>query len=290
MRIVITGGNSGIGRAAALRLARAGHEVVATTRSRERAAKLVDEVDASGLAVTLEQLDVADDASVAEGFERILAGGPVDVLVNNAGVGSNASLEDASMEEWRSVYETNVFGPVRCTQAVLPSMRERGAGHVCMVSSVVGRVASVGQAVYTSSKWAMEGYSETLALEVARHGIGVSIVEPGVTRTAILAKNTEAPEGPYAAAYTRMFAMYLSLIPTAPEADAAAAVIEAAITSDEPRLRWRSGADAESLIGGWESMTEAERLELATTDDEAYRAMWRERFAIDLSPGWPGGA
>ncbi|MEM9035243.1 MAG: SDR family oxidoreductase [Actinomycetota bacterium] len=287
MRIVITGGNSGIGRAAALRLARAGHEVVATSRSIERAGKLLEEVEADGLPVTIEQLDVADDASVSDGFDRILVDGPVDVLVNNAGIGSNAAFEDADLDEWRSVYETNVFGPVRCTRAVLPSMRERGAGHICMVSSVVGRLASVGQPVYTSSKWAMEGYTEVLALEVDRFGIGVSLVEPGVTRTAILAKNTDAPDSAYASAYQRMFAMYLSLIPTAPEADAAAEVIEQAITSDERRLRWRSGDDAEALISGRERMTEADLLRLATPDDEEYRAMWREWFGIDLTPGWP---
>lgn len=289
VRIVITGANSGIGRAAALRLARAGHQVVATTRSMDRAAKLVGQVEAEGLPVAVELLDVADDASVTDGFARMLDEGPIDVLVNNAGIASNAAFEDADLDEWRSVYETNVFGPVRCTRAVLGSMRERGSGHICMVSSVVGRIASVGQPVYTSSKWAMEGYSEVLALEVGRFGIGVSLVEPGVTRTAILAKNSEAPDSPYGFAYQRMFAMYGSLIPTAPDADAAAAVIEAAITSDQPRLRWRSGDDAEALISGRERMAEADLVRLATPDDEEYRAMWREWFGIDLSSGWPGG-
>ncbi len=289
MRIVITGANSGIGRATALHLVRQGHEVVATARTPERATKLVEQIEAESLPVSLVPLDVSDDASVDACFDRIAAEhGPVDVLVNNAGVGSNASLEDASMEEWHGVYETNTFGPVRCTQAVLPSMRERGSGHICMVSSVVGRLASVGQAVYTSSKWAMEGYAEVLALEVARFGIGVSIVEPGVTRTAILAKNTEAPDGPYAGAYARMFAMYLSLIPDAPEADLTARVIEEAITSDEPRLRWRSGADAEVMMSGREEMSEADFLALATADDDEYRALWRRWFDIDLSIGWPG--
>ncbi len=289
MRIVITGGNSGIGRAAALHLARQGHEVVATARNPDGATTLFEAIEADSLPIRLVRLDVTDDDSVRDCFERIgTEHGPVDVLVNNAGIGSNFTLEDAPMEEWHSVYEANTFGPVRCTQAVLPSMREQGSGHICMVSSVVGRLASIGQAVYTSSKWAMEGYSEVLALEVAPFGIDVTIVEPGVTRTAILAKNTTAPEGPYAGAYARMFAMYLSLIPDAPEADLTARVIEEAITANEPRLRWRSGDDADAMIGGRAQLTDEEFLQLATADDDRYQELWREWFGIDLSPGFPG--
>ncbi|MEM9711627.1 MAG: SDR family oxidoreductase [Actinomycetota bacterium] len=289
MRIVITGGNSGIGRAAALHLARAGHEVVATARNPDGATKLTEEIEAASLPVSLVRLDVTDDDSVQDCFELIAADhGPVDVLVNNAGIGSNFTLEDAPMDEWRGVYEANTFGPVRCTQAVLPSMRERGSGHICMISSVVGRLASIGQAVYTSSKWAMEGYSEVLALEVAPFGIDVTIVEPGVTRTAILAKNTSAPDGPYAGAYARMFAMYLSLIPDAPEADLTARVIEEAITTPDPKLRWRSGDDAEAMLAGRAQLSDEEFLQLANADDERYRELWQDWFGIDLSAGFPG--
>lgn len=289
MRIVITGGNSGIGRAAVLHLARQGHEVIATARNPEGATKLAEEVAADSLPVSLVRLDVTDDESVRSCFEQIAADhGPVDVLVNNAGIGSNFTLEDAPMDEWHRVYEANTFGPVRCTQAVLGSMRERGSGHICMISSVVGRLASIGQAVYTSSKWAMEGYSEVLALEVAPFGIDVTIVEPGVTRTAILAKNTTAPDGPYAGAYARMFAMYLSLIPDAPEAHLTATVIEQAITTPDPRLRWRSGDDADAMITGRSQLTDEEFLQLATADDGRYQELWREWFDIDLSAGFPG--
>ncbi len=286
MRIVVTGGNSGIGRATALRLARSGHQVIATARDPSRATKLVESAEAESLAVTVQRLDVSDDASVSAAFDQILGAGDVDVLVNNAGIGSNFTFEDAPMDEWRSVYDTNVFGPVRCTQAVLGHMRQRGRGHVCMVSSVVGRFASIGQAVYTSSKWAMEGYSEVLALEVAPFGIDVSIVEPGVTRTAILAKNTTWPEGAYDDAYRRMFAMYAALIPGAPEPELTAEIIEAAIGSDGSQLRWRSGPDAEALISARHDMDDAELLSLATADEDAYIEVWRERFGIDLAPGF----
>ncbi len=286
MRIVITGANSGIGRAAALHLARAGHDVVAGSRSRERATKLLDAVEAEQLPVELVELDVSDDASVADRFDRIQAAGPVDVLVNNAGVGSNATVEDADLAHWHDVYEVNVFGPVRCTRAVLGAMRERGRGHVCMISSVVGRFASVGQPVYTSSKWAMEGYSETLALEVAPFGIDVTIVEPGVTRTAILAKNADWPDSAYERSYRRMFAMYASLIPDAPGAELTARVIEDAITTPEPRLRWRSGDDADKLLDSRAAMSDEEFLALGTMDDNAYRAFWAERIGIPLDQGW----
>src|SRR5213078_4398172 len=135
-----------------------------------------------------------DDGSVRDGMAEIVdrAGG-VDVLVNNAGVGGNAVVEEASTHEFLDVMNVNVCGAVRCIHEVLPGMRQRGGGCIVNISSVAGRFGAIGQAPYVASKWAFEGLSEELAFELAPFGIRVVIVEPGVTKSAIFAKNVDVP-------------------------------------------------------------------------------------------------
>ena len=151
---VITGANSGIGRATALHLAAAGHTVFGTMRSLDKGAKLQAKAAELGVDVTPIVVDVTNDDSVATGFAQILnAAGSVDVLVNNAGVGMNATIEDISVADAKDVFDANVWGPMRCANAVLPSMREQGSGHIVQISSITGRIGAVGQAIYTGSKW-----------------------------------------------------------------------------------------------------------------------------------------
>ena len=193
---VVTGANSGIGRATTLAFAQAGYQVFGTVRGLEKADKLLAKATSLSLAdrITLVEMDVADSASVTKGFAQIYAAtDQVDVLVNNAGVGGNAVTEECPIDTYTEVFNINHNGSVRCIQAVLPQMRKRGSGAIVNVSSVVGKITAIAQSPYYVSKWAVEGMSEGLAHEVAPFGIRVAIIEPGITRSSIFSKNIDAP-------------------------------------------------------------------------------------------------
>src|SRR3954468_9936280 len=215
---VVTGSNSGIGRATAVHLARQGHEVYATLRNLDAAGKLLAMASEAGVEVHPVVMDIATDDSVRRGLDGVLeSAGRVDVLVNNAGIGGNAVTEECPIELYEHVMNVNLYGAIRCIQQVLPQMRERGSGSIVNISSLVGRVCHVAQSPYYVSKWAMEAMSEGLAQEVAPFGIRVAIIEPGVTKSAIFAKNVDAPNstGAYDTHYGRMFQFYKAGIPQA---------------------------------------------------------------------------
>ena len=181
---VVTGANSGIGRATALHLAQQGYRVFGTVRSLDKAGKLQARANELGISVELIEMDVADDASVQRGFADIFrATSRVDVLVNNAGIGGNGVVEESTSQMYHDAFNVNVVGAVRCTQQVLPNMRARKSGTIVNITSVVGKFAAIAQAPYVASKWAFEGVSEELAQEVAPFGIRVVIIEPGVTKS-----------------------------------------------------------------------------------------------------------
>jgi NAD(P)-dependent dehydrogenase (short-subunit alcohol dehydrogenase family) len=287
---VVTGANSGIGRATAIHLAVNGYEVYGTVRDRARATKLEAMAAERGATVELVELDVADDESVRVGFEEILSragGGKVDVLVNNAGVGGNAVVEATTGAELLEVMNVNLCGAVRCAQAVLPGMRERRRGAIVNVTSVVGRIGALAQAPYTASKWALEGLSEQLALELAPFGIRVVIVEPGITKSAIFAKNVDTPGGlaDYEPQYRRMMQMYAAGIPNATDPFEVGAVIHEAVTTDAPRLRYRTSWGGEELAGGRTRITDEEWVAIgavAENDDEGYYSRFEKAFGLDI--------
>jgi NAD(P)-dependent dehydrogenase (short-subunit alcohol dehydrogenase family) len=284
---VVTGANSGIGRATAIHLAGQGHTVYGTVRSESKATKLLAMAADAGVTVRLVELDVADDDSVRAGFERILGetDGVVDVLVNNAGIGGNATAEEASTALQLDVMNVNLCGPIRCAQAVLPGMRARGRGSVVNVTSVVGRIAALAQSPYVTSKWALEGWSEQLAQEVAPFGIRVVIIEPGITKSAIFAKNIDMPNltGAYDAQYRRMFQMYAAGLAHATDPFEVGKVIHHAVSTDTPTLRHAVSWGAHELIDGRAAMTDEQWVELgrAATDDEYYDAFQRA-FGLEL--------
>jgi NAD(P)-dependent dehydrogenase (short-subunit alcohol dehydrogenase family) len=285
---VVTGANSGIGRATAIHLAAHGFSVIGTVRTRDRATKLGAMAADRGVEVDLVELDIADDESVRHGFEEILdrAGG-VDVLVNNAGVGGNGVVEETTPSDYLDVMNINLCGAVRCSQAVLPGMRERGSGAIVNVTSVAGRVGALAQSPYVASKWALEGISEGMAQELAPFGIRVVIVEPGVTKSAIFAKSVDFPHatGAYEAPYQRMFQMYATGIANATDPFEVAEVIHHAVTTDEPQLRYVMSWGAEELIRGRERMSDADWVSLgAAPDDAAYYARFEELFGLDIRP------
>jgi len=249
--VVITGANSGIGRSTALLLAAEGFKVFATMRSLSRGDKLRTLAAELRLEISEIELDVANEESVREGFNEILEEvGRVDVLVNNAGIGSNAAIEDIDMKNDKGVFETNFWGVIRCIQAVLPSMRANRSGHIVQISSIAGRVGLPGQPIYSASKWALEGLSENLAHDLSTHGIRVSIIEPGVTRTAILGKNSEVPENPaYRDTYQRMFDMYAAGIAANIRPEAVANTILECLRATTHQLRWPVAWGAEQMMG-----------------------------------------
>ena len=285
---VVTGANSGIGRATAIHLASHGHTVYGTVRSKDKAGKLLQMSADAGVEVNLVELDVADDASVAAGFAQILGeAGRVDVLVNNAGVGGNAVAEECTTQMYLDVLNVNLCGAVRCAQAVLPGMRERRNGAIVNVTSVVGRFAAIAQSPYVASKWAFEGLSEGMAQELAPFGIRVVIVEPGVTKSAIFAKNIDAPNqtGAYDPAYRRMFQFYAAGMSHATDPFEVGKVIHEAVTTSSPKLRYAVSWGAEEIIAGRARMDDAEWVALgafADDSDDAYYDAFSGHFGIDL--------
>lgn len=237
----ITGASSGLGRALAAHVLDRGYRAALTARD---PGALSDLVAGSGDRAVALALDVTDPAQIEDAV-RDAAGrfGRVDVLVNNAGYGLFATVEEATPDEVRAQFETNVYGPLQLTQAVLPGMRERGSGHVVNVSSIGGLAAFNDLGVYCASKFAVEGLSETMALEVEPFGIGVTIVEPGVFRTGFLSGRHET---------SNRIPAYESARSPLPSIDGSqpndpvlgAAAIVAAVESDEPPLHLLLGADA----------------------------------------------
>jgi len=284
---VVTGANSGIGRATALHLANAGHRVFGTVRALDRAAKLTAAAEAAGVHVELVELDIADDESVRDGFARILAAaGRVDHLVNNAGVGGNGVVEETTAERFLDVMNVDLCGATRCAQAVLPQMRARGSGTIVNVTSVAGRIGAIAQAPYVAAKWALEGISEQLAIEVAPFGIRVAIIEPGVTKSSIFGKNTDAPNqtGAYDEQYARMLQMYAAGYHHATDASEVAAVILHAIETDAPKLRHPVSWGGRGITEGRARMSDEDWVALGRIESmDDYVAAFRDAFGIDLT-------
>jgi NAD(P)-dependent dehydrogenase (short-subunit alcohol dehydrogenase family) len=175
---LVTGGSSGIGERTAVRLRAAGFTTYAVARRVERMKGLAD------AGVRTFAMDVTDDASMSSGVQRVLdQDGRIDVLVNNAGYGSYGAVETVPIDEARRQFEVNVFGPARLTQLVTPTMREQGSGRIINISSIGGKFYEPLGAWYHATKFAVEGFSDSLRLELAPYGIRVVIVEPGPIRT-----------------------------------------------------------------------------------------------------------
>lgn len=284
---VVTGANTGIGRATAVHLASKGWRTFATVRSVGKADKLLSHAEKNGTTVELVEMDVANDESVNSAFAEVhRAAGHVDVLVNNAGIGGNGVVEEASEQQYLDAFNVNVLGSLRCIKRVLPKMRERRNGTIVNVTSVVGRLAAIAQAPYVTSKWAFEGLSEQLAHEVAPFGIRVAIIEPGITRSSIFGKNIDAPNesGEYDSHYRRMFRFYEVGGSHASPAEEVAEVIHHAIVTDDPRLRYACSWGGEVITAGRQSMSDEQWVQLgAALDDEEYYADFARYFTVNLN-------
>ena len=243
--ILITGATTGIGRHAALHLARKGHRVIATGRNREALAKLA--ADANGLALDVLRLDVTSAASIAEALTevaRLTAGMGIDVLVNNAGYGQAGPVEEITDADMRAQFETNVFGLMAVTRAFLPQLRSRGAGRIVNVSSVGGRVTFQLFGVYNASKYAVEALSDAMRVELAPFGVRVVLIEPGPIKTEFADRTmTEIARyrndaSPYAAAYAHAEELRAFSDKQAAGPETVSRAIEKAITARRPAARY----------------------------------------------------
>ncbi|WAU86375.1 oxidoreductase [Streptomyces sp. Qhu-G9] len=233
---LVTGASSGIGKETALALVAAGFNVVGTSRDTSRVSPLDG--------VTFLGLDVASGASVSaavqEASERF---GRIDVLVNNAGVGSMGAAEETSVEQAQGVFDTNVFGVMRMVNEVLPHMRAQRRGRIINISSVLGFLPQPYMAAYAASKHAIEGYTESLDHEVRDHGVRALIVEPAYTRTGFEA-NSAKPDTPLHAYANQRLTIDRVMADAIRDGDAPAVVakaIVAAATDAKPKQRYTAG-------------------------------------------------
>src|SRR4051794_16988646 len=203
--VLITGTSKGIGFEAALAFGRAGYKVHATMRNPLQSPELAQTAAHEKLPITVTAMDVDSDESVRQAMAGIQAQGPIDVLVNNAGIERSGSVEELPLSEFRAVMETNYFGVIRCVQAVAPHMRTRKSGCIINVSSVAGRIASTPLTSYMASKFALEALTEGLAQEMKTFNVRVALVEPGIIETA-MAKRIGEPGANTAYAQQRRFA------------------------------------------------------------------------------------
>ncbi len=248
---LVTGCSTGIGRATAVRFARGGHTVWATMRDPARAAGLTDEAG-PGTDVRVVPMDVTDPASVAAALE---AAGPVDVLVNNAGVAPIGPVEEQPIEQWQAAFDTNVLGPLRLIQAVLPGMRARRHGAVVTVSSVLGEAVSSVMGAYAASKHAVEALCEALWHELDRGAVRVAIVQPGLVRSEVAhhgtAALTLAADSPWRDLAERVATGWSAMVDAGSAPEDVAEVIWAAAHGDGSRLRWPVARMGTLHAGDW---------------------------------------
>lgn len=248
---LVTGCSSGFGLLSSIELARAGFRVFATMRNVGKREALDRAAAKAGVSIDVVSLDVLDAASIEAALAAVRASaGGIDVLVNNAGYGLGGFAEDVSIGELREQFDTNFFGLVAVTQAVLPAMRERRSGRIINLSSIGGRVAVPGLSAYCSSKFAVEGWSEALRYECLPFGVHVSIIEPGSFKTDIwanqrLAKRAQDPDSPYREQSDRILKVLARMLEKndADPEDVSRLVARVA-RAPRPSLRYLVGKDA----------------------------------------------
>ncbi len=251
--VFITGCSSGFGLLTAQTFARRGDQVIATVRDLATAEALVAARDAEDLPISILQLDVRDTASVQSAVSAALDGGPIDVLVNNAGYALRSTVEEVEEDELLDQFDTNVFGLVRVVQAVVPTMRERGRGVIVNVSSVVTSAPLPFNGVYTASKAAVGALSESLHYELAEFGVRVALIEPGPYTTTRFLSNLRVGRksgamSPYAELVSRFRAAMSRLLGGAPaDPQEVADAIYAAVYDDSPKFRHVIGASAQRI-------------------------------------------
>ena len=268
---IITGSSSGIGFETALTLARNGFHTYATMRNLEKSKNITEIANTEKLPLKVVQLDVNDDISVKNAINKIVSAAEnkrIDVLVNNAGYGLFGPLEDLSIEDIKAQFETNFFGVIRVTQQVLPVMRKQnsGGGTIVNVSSVGGRMGIPVLSAYQSTKFALEGLSESMSYELEPFGIRVVVIEPGFIRTNIINSSISVekaldPKSPYFQLMQKVKNHFKSMLEnessSSPPEEVAKVILQA-ITSENPQLRYTVGNDAATIIQARINMSDKE--------------------------------
>jgi NAD(P)-dependent dehydrogenase (short-subunit alcohol dehydrogenase family) len=244
--VLVTGASSGIGKVVAEHLARRGFRVFGTSRQAPPAAPSAGEVE-------MIALDVDAEASVQAGLEEVLkAAGRLDAVINNAGNAWMGSVEDTSLAEARGQLETNFFGVLRVCRAVLPVMRQQGCGHIVNISSLGGILGLPFSGLYSASKFAVEGMTESLRLEVRPFGIQVALIEPGDFRSQLATSRrttaAAAAGGPYAAAFARFKAAQEADESKAPTPEPVAYLVENVLRDPHPALRQHVGVFMQTIV------------------------------------------
>ena len=282
---VVTGSSTGIGQATAICLARAGHTVYATMRNPEKGGEEIRTfASKEQLPLRPTQLDVDSDESVRDALARIIeeAGG-IDILVNNAGIAPAGAVEELPLAEFRATMETNFFGALRCIQAVVPGMRERGSGCIVNITSVAGRFSSAPQAAYASSKFALEALSECLAQEMKAFGVHVAIVEPGIIATPIFSKMQSEPQPTHYPHSRRIAELFRASLENPVSPFVVGEKICEIVGSGTWQLRHPVGPDAAGLLAWRASMTDEQWVEWGALTDEQWVAYVRENFHLNVS-------
>ncbi|PYE47751.1 SDR family oxidoreductase [Paenibacillus barcinonensis] len=254
---LITGTSSGFGMLTAITLAKQGYHVVATMRDLSRKGELSDRAEKAGLTDRLHyvQLDVTDAESVQTAVDTVMQQyGRIDVLVNNAGFAVGGFIEEVAMEDWRRQMETNLFGLIDVTRTVLPLMRKQQSGLIINLSSVSGLSGFPGYAPYAASKFAVEGFTESLRHEMSSFGIRVVLVEPGAYRTPIWNKGLgdihRHEDSPYKHKLDAVLRYSRQASETAPDPQEVADLIARITGMRAPRLRYALGKGSRLLIIG----------------------------------------
>lgn len=252
---VVTGSSSGIGYETSLLLARNQFATYATMRNLNKSDEVRDIASKEKIPLNVIQLDVNDDTSVHEAIDTIVKeNGRIDILVNNAGYDLFGSLEELSIEEIRQQFETNFFGVVRTTKAVIPTMRKHSSGTIVNLSSIGGRIGLVPfNTAYHASKFAIEGFTESLRHELGEFNINVILIEPGFIRSNFMdniktAKGFDSNKSPYAKTVQQLFQGFEPMIANSSHPKDVAQVILNAVNSANPNVRYPVGRDAESVL------------------------------------------
>ena len=262
---IVTGSSSGIGLETSVSLAQNGFLTYATMRNLDKSSIIKTAADNESLPIKVVQLNVADNRMINNAIQAIVSeAGRIDILVNNAGYGLVGAFEDLSIDdEIKNQYETNVFGLMRVTQAVLPIMRRQKSGIIVNVSSGAGLFGYPGGSAYVSTKFAVEGLSESMAYELEPFGIKVVLIEPGFIKTnfanaMVLAKKAQDPRSPYSEMMQRIQANSNEMAKNASSVDVVSKAILEAVKSKSPNLRYLVGKDVESWAANKKTMGDTE--------------------------------
>ncbi|HET6726719.1 MAG TPA: SDR family oxidoreductase [Nitrososphaeraceae archaeon] len=252
---LVTGSSSGIGYETSLLLARNQFATYASMRNLKKGDELLKIATNERIPLKVIQLDVDDDKSVSNAVNTIVKeNGRIDILVNNAGFDLFGSLEELTIDEIKGQFETNFFGLIRATKAVIPTMRKQGSGTIVNISSLGGRIGLVPfLTAYHASKFAVEGFTESLRQELAQFNVDVILIEPGNIRSNFIdnsknAKNYNPENSPYASTIQNVFEGFQSILADSSRPRDVAGIILKVVNTSSPDVRYPVGKDAESVL------------------------------------------